>query len=946
MQKFPSITRLNLKYRFQGLRKSLHEALKTFPRKEGYSFPPHPARLSPLPTQYILENNDNLRDPPELSHALPNAVNGKRFLILKENPGNVYRNAKYRKPLINSRNRLQRPGDLTKMRNYIQFLTTPTVDTPGTTLLLHFDNKRYFIGNIAEGTQRACVQGKVGLMKVGEVFMTGKVDWASTGGMLGMILTLADATSTSREAQFQVANAKSQKKGARAEKPEKAFLNIHGGENLTHLLATARRFVFRNGMPLYTNEYRPDREQRANWDPSWSDENIKVWAMAIKSEGTAKRRGKRSHDEFSDDSPDGSLVEKSKELELKEAQELRDKEDNEHQIRKSVVSSMFDSDWKLDTLYSMKLKDVKMPAAIFVRNSDGKIQRYQGPKPGGDQEVPDIEVLTRRPWPGALVESLPPTKPSTSSVSYIIKNHTQRGKFNPKEAERLNVQKGADYRTLAAGRSVIATDGTTVTPEQVLGVSKEGTGVAVLEIPDASYIKGLFAREEWKAKEVMAGVESIIWILGPGVLADPRILEFMEERKEFTHIVSSPDNCPNYLAFSSAAAQAIRLHLLDSERFPIPAFSNASEPPSQPVPYLKAKLGKTILLEPKFEIQDDKCTPYLDTAQVVEEADPEVLALANEARKEVMSPEYQAKLDEVQKDIPCKDAEVITLGTGSALPSKYRNVSATLLRIPEYGNYLFDAGENTLGQLKRVFGKDLPGVLSNLKAIWISHLHADHHLGTTSVIKAWHEETSKNEATRNNKLAVASDHGMIHWLTEYSEVENYGFERLELVEMTPAVNGLYEEFTPEKTEAFGLSSIEACQVSHCHGALAVALNFPNGFKVAYSGDCRPSQDFVRIGKGATLLIHEATFDDELQGDAIAKKHSTTSEAMNIGKGMGARRILLTHFSQRYQKIPVMDSEVTDQVSIVAFDYMKVKISDFSKIAAFRPALLKLYEEKE
>ncbi|TGO91994.1 hypothetical protein BPOR_0013g00250 [Botrytis porri] len=149
--------------------------------------------------------------------------------------------------------------------------------------------------------------------------------------------------------------------------------------------------------------------------------------------------------------------------------------------------------------------------------------------------------------------------------------------------------------------------------------------------------------------------------------------------------------------------------------------------------------------------------------------------------------------------------------------------------------------------------------------------------------------------------------------------------------MTPAVNNLYEEFTPEKTKAFGLSSIEACQVSHCHGALAVALNFPNGFKVAYSGDCRPSQDFVRIGKGATLLIHEATFDDELQGDAIAKKHSTTSEAMNIGKGMGAR---------------LMDSEVTDQVAIVAFDYMRVKISDFSKIAAFRPALLKLYEEKE
>ncbi|KAJ8065715.1 hypothetical protein OCU04_006384 [Sclerotinia nivalis] len=946
MQKLSSITRLKLKSRFQNLRNSLRKAIKAFPRKEGYTFPPHPARLFPLPTQYILENKNSLLVSPKSSRELTKFENRKRFLILRENQGNVYHSVKYRRPTNDRRARHHRPGDLVKMRNYIQFLTTPTVDTPGTTLLLHFDNKRYLIGNIAEGTQRACVQGKIGLMKVGEVFMTGKVDWASTGGMLGMILTLADATSTSREAQFQHESAKMQKKGALAAKPEKAFLNIHGGENLTHLLATARRFVFRNGMPLYTNEYRPDREQRTNWNPSWSDDNIKVWAMAIKSEKKAKRHGKRRHDEISGDSPDGSLAEKSQDLLLKEARELQDREDNKHQIRKSVVSSMFDSDWKLDTLHSMKLKDVRMPAAIFIRDSDGKIQRYQGPKPGGVQEVPDIEVLTRKPWPGALVESLPPTKPSTSSVSYIIKNYPQRGKFNAKEAERLNVKRGADYQTLVSGRSVIATDGTTVTPEQVLGEGKEGTGVAILEVPDVSYIKGLLAREEWKSEEVMAGVELVIWILGPGVLADPSVQKFMEEHKKFTHIVSSQDNSPNYLAFSSAAAQAIRLHLLDSERFPIPSFSNASQPPSQPVPYLKAKLGKTMLLEPKFEIQDEKCIPYLDTEQVVKEADPEVLALANEARKEIMSPEYQAKLDEVQKDIPCKDAEVITLGTGSALPSKYRNVSATLLRIPEYGNYLFDAGENTLGQMRRVFGKDLPGVLSNLKAIWISHLHADHHLGTASVIKAWHEETSKNEATRNNKLAIASDHGMIHWLTEYSEVEHYGFERLELIEMTPAVNNLYEEFTPAQTEAFGLSSIQACQVSHCHGALAVAFNFPNGFKVAYSGDCRPSQDFVRIGQGATLLIHEATFDDELQGDAIAKKHSTTSEAMNIGKGMGARRILLTHFSQRYQKIPVMDSEVTDQVAIVAFDYMKVKISDFSKIAAFRPALLKLYEEKE
>jgi ribonuclease Z len=149
------------------------------------------------------------------------------------------------------------------------------------------------------------------------------------------------------------------------------------------------------------------------------------------------------------------------------------------------------------------------------------------------------------------------------------------------------------------------------------------------------------------------------------------------------------------------------------------------------------------------------------------------------------------------------------------------------------------------------------------------------------------------------------------------------------------------------TETYGLSSIIACPVNHCKGALAVVLTFPNSFKVAYSGDCLPSNEFARIGEGATLLIHEATLDDELAGDALAKKHSTTSGALRIGKLMGARRILLTHFSQRYQKIPVMENKSgEDQVAIVAFDYMRVKVGDFAKVEHFKPALLKLYEDKE
>lgn len=104
-------------------------------------------------------------------------------------------------------------------------------------------------------------------------------------------------------------------------------------------------------------------------------------------------------------------------------------------------------------------------------------------------------------------------------------------------------------------------------------------------------------------------------------------------------------------------------------------------------------------------------------------------------------------------------------------------------------------------------------------------------------------------------------------------------------------------------------------MAHCFDAQAVALSFPTGLKVSYSGDCRPSARFAEIGKDSTVLIHEATFDDEMQGDAEAKKHSTISEAIGVGLAMRARRVILTHFSQRYQKIPVMENLAVDKVKL-------------------------------
>ena len=67
-------------------------------------------------------------------------------------------------------------------------------------------------------------------------------------------------------------------------------------------------------------------------------------------------------------------------------------------------------------------------------------------------------------------------------------------------------------------------------------------------------------------------------------------------------------------------------------------------------------------------------------------------------------------------------------------------VSSTLLRIPNWGSVLLDAGEGTWGQLVRQFGPDdstssgVWEVLRDLKCIYVSHIHGDHHMGVAQIL--------------------------------------------------------------------------------------------------------------------------------------------------------------------------------------------------------------------
>jgi ribonuclease BN (tRNA processing enzyme) len=133
-----------------------------------------------------------------------------------------------------------------------------------------------------------------------------------------------------------------------------------------------------------------------------------------------------------------------------------------------------------------------------------------------------------------------------------------------------------------------------------------------------------------------------------------------------------------------------------------------------------------------------------------------------------------------------------------------------------------------------------------------------------------------------------------------------------------------------------LQTLQCAQVSHCVGARALVFTAapappqsPSSegptLTVAFSGDCRPSTAFAVLGRDADVLVHEATFGEELRGMAIAKKHSTVDEAVCVAEAMGARSVVLTHFSQRYQKLSLLVPTRNQRLLWHAVLYMMVTL---------------------
>ncbi|XP_024533168.1 tRNAse Z TRZ4, mitochondrial isoform X2 [Selaginella moellendorffii] len=349
------------------------------------------------------------------------------------------------------------------------------------------------------------------------------------------------------------------------------------------------------------------------------------------------------------------------------------------------------------------------------------------------------------------------------------------------------------------------------------------------------------------------------------------------------------------------------------------------------------------------------------------------------------------EIPDTLKAIGRKEVELIFLGTGSSQPSTYRNVSAIYVHLFANGGMLLDCGEGTYGQLLRRFGPSTDSVVAGLRLIWISHIHADHHGGLSRILSVRRQLLSKSGNVE--PLLVVGPKLLKRVLEAYDMVEDLGVEFLDCSQTTLEAsdiaaggqpkgfvssivsgsqegrsglmqwvqrgyhlrNGLDEagrSKLQDTLQALGLSSLVSVPVIHCPHAFGVVLEAQNkadtskaGWKLAYSGDTRPCKAFIEASYGATVFIHEATFEDGMSEEAVSKMHSSTHEAIQAGALARAYRTILTHFSQRYSKVPVFDDSYNDR-TCVAFDLMSIDLVDLPLLPSLIPVLKLLFKDDQ
>lgn len=101
-----------------------------------------------------------------------------------------------------------------------------------------------------------------------------------------------------------------------------------------------------------------------------------------------------------------------------------------------------------------------------------------------------------------------------------------------------------------------------------------------------------------------------------------------------------------------------------------------------------------------------------------------------------------------------------------------------------------------------------------------------------------------------------------------------------------------------------------------------------GRKIAYSGDTRPTAAFAAAAADCEVMIHESTVMADLEEQGLEFGHSSAAAAAKIAKAAGAKKLILTHFSNRYEDLAEIEAEAQEifPETMAAADFYSLEIN--------------------
>lgn len=284
--------------------------------------------------------------------------------------------------------------------------------------------------------------------------------------------------------------------------------------------------------------------------------------------------------------------------------------------------------------------------------------------------------------------------------------------------------------------------------------------------------------------------------------------------------------------------------------------------------------------------------------------------------------------------------EIHILGCGSALPTTRHNASSQVIKI---GNkqFMVDCGEGTQLQLRRYHIH-----FSFINHIFISHLHGDHCFGLIGLISTFGMlgRTAPLHIYADPKLEELMKpqidyfcKGMNYPLFFHNidptrqqtiyEDNSITVETLPLSHRIPCCGFLFRE-KPKKRHLIGDVASYYNIPTYMRQSIKDGADFitPEGEVIpncrltkepdpsrsyAYCSDTAPCRFGCGVLDGVDLLYHEATFAESEKERAAQTFHSTARQAAQAAKDAGVKRLLIGHYSSRYDTADVQLDEARE-----------------------------------